>query len=289
MILCQRLEKRAGSVTRRSVTGEAAEHRPEARLRGCLNSSRISTPAEQPAQQRSNAAIPCLTRETSEQFIQHSSHDFLLASTDQRLWPGVDLRRLRTRRALPPPLPDRLRSTKRFTGTQLGVSRADRLTGMATFTVTEPESIHSAAFQAVAVREMAASPQAIFDALIDHERWPEWFTSVERVERYGDKESGVGSNRRVYINKRLVIEEEFNVWEPNERFGFAVLNSTVGGIQSMNELVTIEEIDDTTSRVTYRMGINPKWFAAPLFKLAGRQMRKNLIDALENLESYLRT
>ncbi|MEQ8841592.1 MAG: SRPBCC family protein [Acidimicrobiales bacterium] len=146
-----------------------------------------------------------------------------------------------------------------------------------------PEWIHSAPFQTSASRVLPARPDRVFEALADHESWPEWFDAISEVERYGETPEGVGSNRRVFLNKRVSIDEEFNVWEPGERWGFVVLRTTLPGLDSMSELVTIEDLGDGSSSVTYKMGIDAKFPLSFLLKRAVGPMAKNLGAALDNL------
>jgi uncharacterized protein YndB with AHSA1/START domain len=150
-----------------------------------------------------------------------------------------------------------------------------------------PEWIHSAPFQTSATRKIDATPDEVFAALIDHETWPEWFDAIIRVERFGDQHEGVGSERRVFINKRVGIDEEFNVWEPGERWGFVVTSATVGGLKSMVELVTIDDLGDGKSSVTYKMGIEGKFPLSLLLKVAKAPMAKNLGKALDNLGPHI--
>ena len=158
---------------------------------------------------------------------------------------------------------------------------------MGTLTPQGPDWIHTAPFQPSATRDLDASPAEVFAALADHENWPKWFTNIERVERFGDQHEGVGSNRRVHINKRVSIDEEFNVWEPGERWGFTILSATIGGLKSMNELVTIDDLGDGRSRVTYTMGIEPKFPISLLLKVGQKAAVKNLANALDNLGPYI--
>jgi carbon monoxide dehydrogenase subunit G len=160
---------------------------------------------------------------------------------------------------------------------------------MAKLTTQPPEWIHTAPIQITATREMSATADEVFAALADHETWPEWFPSIQRVERFGDLHEGLGSNRRVFINKRVVIDEEFNVWEPGKQWGFAVVASSVGGLRHMSELVTIEDIGNDRVRVTYTMGIEPKPVLAPILRIAKRGVEKNLEKALAGLENHLTT
>jgi uncharacterized protein YndB with AHSA1/START domain len=158
---------------------------------------------------------------------------------------------------------------------------------MPQLTQQPPEWIHSAPFQASATRELTATPDEVFAALADHESWPEWFTTIIGVERFGDLHEGIGSNRRVFINKRLAADEEFNVWEPGARWGFVVLSATMPGLKSMVELVTIEDLGDGRSSVTYKMGIEGKFPLSLLLKGATGAMKKNLGNALDNLGPHI--
>ena len=158
---------------------------------------------------------------------------------------------------------------------------------MATLQTQPPAWIHSAPVQVSATREIAATADEVFAALADHETWPEWFRSIQKVERFGDLTEGLGSHRRVFINKRVVIDEEFIVWEPGKEWGFTIVSSTVGGLKSMNELVTIQEIGPDRVRVTYKMGIAPKPVLAPLLRIAKRGLVKNLENALEGLGPHI--
>ena len=158
---------------------------------------------------------------------------------------------------------------------------------MGTLTQQSPEWIHSAPFRASATRELEATPDAVFAALADHESWPEWFDAIQRVERFGELHDGVGSNRRIFINGRVSIDEEFNVWEPGRRWGFRVLSATVPGLKSMAELVTIEALGDDRSSVTYQMGIEAK---PPLSLVIGRAagpIGKRLGIALDALGTHI--
>lgn len=158
---------------------------------------------------------------------------------------------------------------------------------MATLTPRPPDWIHTAPVIASASREIAATAEETFAALADHESWPEWFTTIDRVERIGELTDGTGSKRRVHINSRVRIDEEFNVWDPGKAWGFTILEATIGGIRSMNELVSIQEIGPDRVRVTYTMGIAPAPLLRPVAKLARRALRKNLGAALENLGPHI--
>jgi carbon monoxide dehydrogenase subunit G len=99
------------------------------------------------------------------------------------------------------------------------------------------------------------APERVWDVIADHERWPEWFPSVARVEAL-DPAEGVGGRRRVHIGS-LTVEEEFLVWEPGARFAFVVTHSTKPGIRSMVEDVRLVPDGPDATTVTYTQAIEP--------------------------------
>jgi len=151
-----------------------------------------------------------------------------------------------------------------------------------------PEWITKAPVKVSAAREMRATPDQVFAALCDHEAWPEWFSSIQKVERLGDQREGVGSRRRVTVNKRFVIDEEFIVWEPGKAWGFTVYEASTGAFRTLNELVQIQAIADDRTRVTYTMGFEPNPLVGVLMKLGAKKvLTKNLGQALDKLGDRL--
>ncbi|MEZ5166118.1 MAG: SRPBCC family protein [Acidimicrobiales bacterium] len=158
---------------------------------------------------------------------------------------------------------------------------------MGALTPQPPGWIHSAPVQLHASRDIEATADEVFAALADHESWPEWFDAIKSVERFGEPAEGIGSHRRVFINDRVSVDEEFIVWEPGKEWGFTILSASVRGLKSMNELVTIQELGAGRVRVTYKMGIAPGVALAPIVRLAKGQLRKNLGRALDNLGPHI--
>lgn len=157
---------------------------------------------------------------------------------------------------------------------------------MATLTPQPVAWIDTAPVRIRATRELAASPAEVFTALCDHERWPEWFDALSKVERFGEPSEGVGSKRRVFIGSLVQADEEFNAWEPNEAWGFTITKAPPG-LRSMNERVTIEPVGDDRCRVTYTMGIDPSPVLAPVLRLSEGLIRKKLGAALEKLGHHI--
>jgi len=155
---------------------------------------------------------------------------------------------------------------------------------MAAMTPRPPEWTRTAPVKVSASREMQATADEVFAALADHETWPEWFAALSKVERLGEQAEGVGSKRRVHIGGRVVIDEEFIVWEPGSAWGFTVYESSPRLLKSLNELVTIQTLAPDRVRVTYLMAIDPTRPVGLLLRAgAKRQLKKNLGSALEAL------
>lgn len=150
------------------------------------------------------------------------------------------------------------------------------------------EWIDRAPHKVRASREMIASPEEVWNVLIDHERWPEWFDAIGRAERTGGE--GLGSTRSVWINKRR-LDEEFNIWDDTRSFGFQVLGGE-GPIprfaESLDERVDIQVLSPERVRVTYLQGWLPRSpLSARILKLASKPITKSLRAGLAGLEQHI--
>ena len=152
---------------------------------------------------------------------------------------------------------------------------------MATHPVHPPEWIDTAPIIIERSVEIAASPAEVWGHIADHERWPEWFGAVSKVEVTGDP-TGVGGKRRVTVKGGATLDEVFTAWDENERFAFAVVGSKVPILAALAETVDIEPAGDGC-RVTYRQGIEVKrgfgWAVGQMAKVIGTR----LAAALEQL------
>lgn len=131
-------------------------------------------------------------------------------------------------------------------------------------------------------RDMDVSAAAAFAVLADHERWPEWFTSLRRVEVTGEP-TGVGGRRRVHL-RGVTADEEFIGWETDRLFAFTITHTSRRLARSVVEAVRVEPLGDARCRVTYTQAIDPTRWSAPLLAVADRPVRRVLATALERLE-----
>ena len=148
--------------------------------------------------------------------------------------------------------------------------------------VQPPEWIEAAPIRVEESVDIAATAEAVWGHIADHERWPTWFEDIDKVEITG-MATGVGGNRRVTA-KRLPIDEEFTVWKENEEFAFAVIGTKLPFLSTMAESVRLEP-SDGVCRVVYRQGLHARhgfgWLLNLLWKPAPGQLRR----ALANLKT----
>lgn len=127
----------------------------------------------------------------------------------------------------------------------------------------------------------SAAPQQVFDVLADHERWPEWFPNVKAVEVIGPSE-GVGARRRVRV-PGAVVEEEFIVWEPGERWSFTGTAAKPGFVRSLVEDCRLTPTASGGTTISYTMHLDPAPGFRVLVKVASGGIRKSIQKAVEEL------
>ena len=127
----------------------------------------------------------------------------------------------------------------------------------------------------------AAAPDAVFAVLADHERWPEWFPNVRKVEVIGPAE-GVGARRRVHV-PRLVVEEEFIVWEPGVRWAFTGTAARPHFVRSIVEDCRLEATPAGGTSISYTMYLDPTGIYRPIVKASARMIRTSIEKAVGQL------
>lgn len=158
------------------------------------------------------------------------------------------------------------------------------LSGMKPLTRQTLDWIDRAPVRVTRTRRIAVTADRVWDALADHERWPEWFTTITSVEVLGSGE-GIGGRRRVRI-RSLAVEEEFLAWEPGRRFAFTVTHASVGGIRSMVEDLQLTPAGDTATTVSYTQAVEPvaARIIAPLLR---RSLGRALDGGLASLAAHV--
>lgn len=151
---------------------------------------------------------------------------------------------------------------------------------MASLQRRDSEWIPSAPILVSRSQPIDASADQVWSIIADHERWPEWFTTLKSVEVTGAA-AGVGGTRRVRI-PGAALDEVFTAWSPGEQFAFSVL-SGFPGLIAMAESVDIETVDAQRCVVRYSQGIEPRRGFGWLWKLIAKRAGKTLEAALGSL------
>ncbi len=126
-----------------------------------------------------------------------------------------------------------------------------------------------------------APPERVFAVLADHERWPEWFAGVKKVEVLGPAE-GVGARRRVSI-PGATVEERFIAWDVGQRWAFTGTSARPRFVRSLVEDCTLVPHGDGGTAITYTMHLDPAPLLRPLMQLAKGSLTKNLDRAMAAL------
>jgi carbon monoxide dehydrogenase subunit G len=124
----------------------------------------------------------------------------------------------------------------------------------------------------------AASPDAVFAILADHEHWPEWFPVITKTEVIGSARKGVGM-RRVTTIPAGKIQERIIAWDPGERWAFTATGVSPGIVHALVEDCRMQPTASGT-RVTYTIYVDPVAPLRPILKLMkgllGKQLDKGM-------------
>jgi uncharacterized protein YndB with AHSA1/START domain len=128
----------------------------------------------------------------------------------------------------------------------------------------------------------AASPDAVFAVLADHEAWPQWFGGLKEVTVTGAAE-GVGARRQVRI-PMSTVDEVFIAWEPGRLFAFTGTEARPGFCRSLVEHCTLEPTSDGGTDITWTMCVEPASGPAGwIFRRSRSTVRKRLEAAMASL------
>ncbi len=148
----------------------------------------------------------------------------------------------------------------------------------------EPKTIEWAVTAPVTITasaESGATPDEVFAVLADHERWPEWFPSVQKVTVLGPAE-GVGARRRVQI-PGASVDEEFIIWEPGLRWSFTGTAAKPGFVRALVEDCQLTALPSGGTSITYSMHLDPAPLARPLVRALAGVIRRGNQRAMEQL------
>lgn len=131
-----------------------------------------------------------------------------------------------------------------------------------------------------------ATPAEVWAALIDNESWPIWFEKCRSCRTTSAPSGGVGSTRSIEVNG-LRVDERFIGWEPERLWAFTATAMRMSFATSLVERVTFADPTPGTTRITYRMAIDPKWWSRPLRRFIAGRAAKSFEHSFVALDAYL--
>jgi uncharacterized membrane protein len=127
--------------------------------------------------------------------------------------------------------------------------------------------------------EIAAPPKRVWDVMIDVERWPEWTSSVSRVELLGGTAFTVGSRVRIRQPRLAAAVWTVTTIEPERYFEW---RSVVPGLTSIGGH-RVEPLGSERSRVV--LSVEWRGVLAPLINLIyGGLSRRYVATEAEGLK-----
>lgn len=128
----------------------------------------------------------------------------------------------------------------------------------------------------------------IWSVVDDTPNFDKWFKGVKWGKMEVPTDKGLGAKRLAQLNSNKYYEEII-AYEENKKWGFSMIESNSGLCKSITEVVYMEPIDKTTTRVTYKGGYEYNGFARylkPVMNMAVTNIWKN---AFKGLKEYIET
>lgn len=117
-----------------------------------------------------------------------------------------------------------------------------------------PDFARTAPVRHVTVSEIAAPPQAVWDAFCDPASWPHWFPHVARVEHEGAP--GIGMIRKSWVAGCAHVQTMV-VWDEPRAWAYVVNRATEPLAAAQIELTTFDPLPGGGTRVTWTLACEP--------------------------------
>lgn len=131
--------------------------------------------------------------------------------------------------------------------------------------------------------EIPATPETVFDVLVDADALPKWAKVVRHARWTTGEPYGIDSERTVKMVAGLTGYERFLVWERGERLVFRFDATSSSTLSAFLEDYRLERTP-TGCRLTWIVGMAPRTAPAKLGVKAGRPvvaaMLQRFVDAL---------
>ncbi len=145
--------------------------------------------------------------------------------------------------------------------------------------------LDSAAIQFSKSITINASLSTVWNIIDDSPGYPNWFPGVKWAKMEVETEKGVGSKRLAQLNSNKYYEEMI-AYEKEVKWGFTMLESNSGLLETITEVIYLEQINDSTTKVVVRGGYKTRGLANLMKNAVKKNVDKTWSSALEGLKSY---
>jgi len=127
--------------------------------------------------------------------------------------------------------------------------------------------------------------EVVWSVIDDTPGYVNWFPGLKWGKFEDPNDTGMGAKRLAQLNSYKYYEEMI-IYKPPNKWGFTMLEANTGACKSISEVITLDKISDTETKVTYQGGYEFQGF----FKLMKGMLEKNIdgiwTKALKGLKSH---
>lgn len=117
------------------------------------------------------------------------------------------------------------------------------------------DGVTEARLRVVKEAKLAASREAVWELLADHEAWPEWYAGFSQVDYHGEGEGEdcIGAHRSCRASG-MRIEDEIVIWEEPSRMVYRMVpEASQGPAEAFVVSICLEELEASRCLVRFEV------------------------------------
>jgi len=122
----------------------------------------------------------------------------------------------------------------------------------------------------------------------NQQSWTKWFKGLDKCELVTPSPVGLHSKRIIKVGL-LKFFEDIIIWQPERAFGFTILEENIGLFTRAVEAVYLEPVDDDSTRLIYRAGLEFRGFYKLFKNLIVRELINSWDTSFEKLAKISET
>jgi hypothetical protein len=133
--------------------------------------------------------------------------------------------------------------------------------------------------------KLKASPEQVWNALIDNPGWSEWHSGASSCQDTSPS-TGLGSTRRIVVND-LQVDEEIIGWGPNHLWALSVYETNKPLSKCWIEPLVLEPTKDNETLIRYDAALQLVFFAKLIQRFVVSE--KAWSENLARIDEYVET